>query len=293
MFTRLTADQILLLGQVDKHVRGDLETREVLDLQNEKFKLNNNVTHDKDGMSHLEVLANKKATFVVELAGEMGNHLSLVARGIVLSAMAREEYGIDANIIFKQQTTRSNQLAIVHKGKKTENILKQCFPYFRNIDFSLGLSHEYSIRKKQQGAWKDVDENILKDLNKDGKPVIRALKHVHDLTLSPSKPEIGHNATIHLPVLDISAMASHTQIDKYYERIRAIFAFDEKRCCKHRPHNDEYVFVSFFFVVSVHICVCVRRENLCTSISTTYFGSLPRLASLSLSTHMLMLASAL
>jgi hypothetical protein len=177
-------------------------------------------------------------TFVVHLGGELGNHLTYLARGMGLVEMAKQEYGLSTKLVLKQQGSS--------KANRTKQILQRCFPHFRSIDFELGNSEEYDRRKEQQrrNQWTIANQDILDGVNGNRSQVHAAMQHTRFLARSPSKPTIGSDANITLPLVESIVMDEHLFLDEYYDEIRQAFSIDEDVCCRQLPDPDETVFVS-------------------------------------------------
>ena len=71
---------------------------------------------------------------LVQLSGELGNHLSKLAYGRALQLWLQEEYGIaQSRLVLRHQGKR-----YVYKWEKTHSDLQRCFPWTRSLNFTQG-----------------------------------------------------------------------------------------------------------------------------------------------------------
>jgi hypothetical protein len=188
-------------------------------------------------------------TFVVHLTGEMGNHLYYLAHGLGLVKMARAEYGIDAQLVLKQQSKGNRGRRVISKAIITEKQLKQCFPNLRPFDFGLGNSPEYMERVGQQENWTIANMTVLKGVDRGGEDLRSAMEHIQVLSRSPTRSSLPLDANLSLPLIDITiffltSTEKDTLIDKYFDEIREFLVFDENACCREVPRHNETVLVS-------------------------------------------------
>jgi hypothetical protein len=132
------------------------------------------------------------ATIIVQLRGEMGNHLSVWshAKGVQLQLL--EEYGIDAELVLRHQVighpiegTRPS----LKKGP-TEGRIKHCFPNLRPIfDHHLGVANSDYFRRRyyQQASWFDKTTSTPREIRNWG----------HDLSAVNGNPRSSMDQAIH------------------------------------------------------------------------------------------------
>jgi hypothetical protein len=183
-------------------------------------------------------------TIVIQLRGELGNHMGTLAQGKALQLVLRETYGLNARLVIRPQIQHGH---LSKKFKPARNELQRCFPTLNDEllgGFVYDLS-EYSQRQQQQEAWLTQDE--IKKLRTFNTPenVNNGLELFHQLWTRTSKPPLPDNATISIPFIYTDVWPTFLQ-DRYYDEIRHLFALNETACCKEVPDPDESVFVRSF-----------------------------------------------
>jgi hypothetical protein len=187
-------------------------------------------------------------SIVVELNGQFGNHLSVIAHAKGLQLQLQEDYGIEANLVFKHS-----------KGADANRVreeLIQCFPELRSFNFrNENIQQELKERGKQQKAWlEEQGLPLLRIRSKDAFEMVGITnstrnKEILDLFYKylmiedKKKPDIGPGANITIPFLKVKSMATSHAVDTYYDEIRDFFRFNND-CCAQVPDPDESVFVS-------------------------------------------------
>ena len=221
-------------------------------------------------------------SIIVQLRGELGNHLSVWSHAKGLQLMLQENYNISTNLIIRHQML-DNDRTDNPKWKPTELKIKQCFPNLRGYDHSGGNGNQYKVSKRIQDLWlyKTKDDNLKTtySLTQLGNDLIRVngirlplYEYVTQEEITKGLDafakllDISKNTTISstslaessstksatptmtpsisIPHLVVFTLANNFMVDKYYEQIREYFAFDYDACCKERPYPDETVFVS-------------------------------------------------
>ena len=223
-------------------------------------------------------------SIIVQLRGELGNHLSVWSHAKGIQLMLQGKYNISSNLIIRHQML-DNDRTDNPKFKPTEKKIKQCFPNLRGYDHSAGNGHQYKVSKRIQDLWlyKSKDDNnsttttySLKQLGNDLIRVngirlplyeyitqdeitkgldafVKLLDISKNTTISStslraaSATSTTTGAAISIPHLVVFTLANNFMVDKYYEQIREYFAFDYDACCKERPYPDETVFVSTIY----------------------------------------------
>jgi hypothetical protein len=203
-------------------------------------------------------------TIVLQLRGEMGNHMGVLAQGKALQLALRDAYGLTASLVIRPETSKKKEKKrdgrVSSQFNRVRDELRRCFPTVK-VELSGGFTYdlsEYSLRQQQQEAWLSRDE--IKNMRAFDTPkkairmlrIFRKPEHVknglelfHQLWNQTLKPPLPDNATISIPFLYTSEWPTFLQ-DRYYDEIRRLFTLDEKACCKEVPDPDESVFVRSF-----------------------------------------------
>jgi hypothetical protein len=195
-------------------------------------------------------------TIVVQLRGELGNHLSTIAHGRGLQLYALELFGLESNLLLRHQVmpdgTTSNA-----KWEPTRQTIQRCFN-FSDWDFSRGGRwKEFHERQAQQEHWLDfLDIKKMDSINgrrmnglyfKDNQPVRapdieRGLETFMQILIQKDRPAIPQSATLSLPFLVSESMDNNVLIDMYLDYLKALFQLDQSCCGKVEPQADESVF---------------------------------------------------
>lgn len=211
-------------------------------------------------------------TLIIQLRGEMGNHLSAIAHGFGVKWYAAETFNMELQPLLRHQVhspnSRKNKNKIKNqqhysdspKWRPTSQIVKQCFPKLKEWNFNRGASwSEYYERDEQQNEWlPSLTRNRLSNINgrkwlypsnRDRLP-LQARDLNESLTLfqkllekpnpPPPPPPSG---IISLPFLYSDSLENAYLVDKYLDRMRDLFQFDFDKCCGNhpRPLDDETV----------------------------------------------------
>ena len=179
-------------------------------------------------------------TVVIELNGQMANHLCKIAYGYALTWMLKEDYGISAKPILRHQELK--------KWFRSREQVVACFPKFRDADFSAGNTEEFKIRDEQQKMWLgDAVHGKLKSAACKNESCVReslttVVKVLSDDMATGPKLDGPHNITLPFLRADTPADFGYT-IDRYYERFRDLFEYDYEnpKCCNVTAHPDETV----------------------------------------------------
>jgi hypothetical protein len=241
------------------------------------------------------------ATILVQLRGELGNHLSVWSHAKGLQLQLSQDYGITADLVLRHQVlghsihgTRLNP-----KGKPTASKFQQCFPNLRSQPTFGSANTEYFLKRyTQQADWlknktgtllSQVHQRWLLDLSRvNGRPV-NAYETMSDddihagltafdqlLRLPPTQKPITTTTStsttiqptsstvqdpISIPFLYVTALNNNYMWNRYYDEFRNYFAFDDTACCKAIPEPDETVFVRCRSVGGVCLWIYVRLWN--------------------------------
>jgi hypothetical protein len=183
---------------------------------------------------------NRSTSIVVQLSGEMGNHLQKIAFGRAIQNMLFDKYGIASDLVLQHQQRGGKWVSAMRD-------LKQCFPKLRHFDFELGNSPEFTERLQQQKKWLgDKSAELIFPNLVSIASVDQGLDYLANLlrTNHSSIPEIGIDANISLPFVYAQSFVDFPFIDQYYSDLRKFFSFDDASCCMEIPRPDESVFVS-------------------------------------------------
>jgi hypothetical protein len=205
---------------------------------------NKNVSH-QEARSVPKHSFSIQPTIIVQLSGELGNHLSKIAHGYGVQRMLEDKFGIKAKLVMRHQDHP--------KWQRTPPILQACYPNLADWNYEEANSEEFVIRKKQQEEWltKEQQETLARingiqvyhgDIITE-EILLEAMNLFDSLLQSKTKPLIDQNATISLPFLTIDTFSVNFVVDKYYDEIRALFALNESACCPRIPPPTESVFV--------------------------------------------------
>jgi hypothetical protein len=194
----------------------------------------------------------QNATIVVYLAGEMGNHLTILAKALTVKLMAEKKYGVSAHLVFRHQ--------LHPKWVNGRNSIKACFPKLAHFNFSAAntdafdkLAREQDELLTKQGQWDPARIKIDNDRD-DADAMKEALLYWKRVMQSrvDGKP---------VPFLTVAtSWCPPDIIDQYLDLIRDFFEFDKVACCKTLPDPDESVFVSasialcYILAILVHAC---------------------------------------
>jgi hypothetical protein len=215
---------------------------------------------------------------VVQLRGELGNHLSAIAHGLGLQWELQRTYGIrQTQLVLRHQHQhqRGNRHTSHQKWKSTRDTLDACFPnlaslvtYFEGDNdnhnnnnnnsantTSTSTSTIHSSIRSQQREWLTVEQQTkLHQVNGHkvnlyevvtNESIHTGLQTFADLWNDPSRPRHKRGSSISIPYLLTSTLASNYMVDRYYEEIRDVFRLNEtsSSCCALRADPEEIVFV--------------------------------------------------
>jgi hypothetical protein len=182
-----------------------------------------------------ESSALSQGQIVVQLSGEMANHLCKIAYGLGLKWILEEDYDTSTNILWRHQDSDTWRIA------RASVIM--CFPNLRQLDFSQGNTQEFTTRMKQQDSIFGTNTFYIKKCE-DEKCIRRKLEAFLNILKQKNRESYGipNNANITLPFLYSDTLAMFGYInDRYYERFRFLFEFDlgNPSCCSMRAQRNE------------------------------------------------------
>jgi hypothetical protein len=181
---------------------------------------------------------------VVQMSGELGNHLSKLASGVGIAIALRDTYGIPSNLRLRHQDSRTE------KWRDAVSHLQSCFPFARDLNFSEAQAVSPTSILFSSSRYNGV--------NSDNETIIRtAIRNIAQdaLMLSPSNNNNtnynNESAAASAPPINISVYSNHLSVldaymDRYYDVYRDYFRMDDESCCSdgiiQRPEPDEIVF---------------------------------------------------
>lgn len=185
--------------------------------------------------NHSSTFTGSKSTIVMQVRGEMGNHLQKIAHGYGIHWLAQDKLDFETDLRLRHLKKP--------KWKTARNDIYQCFHNLRSLDYEGGHRPDFVKIQKQQNSW----------LNSLGSNESSCMYRVRDETLQniptglqamkslfqvPSKPHKEY------PIVVLGGPMRNALLDEYYERYRELFAWDDAACCAQLPAPDEAVFVS-------------------------------------------------
>lgn len=212
-----------------------------------------------DTLLYDNVLSSSYYSIIINLHGEMGNHLSLVAYGYGLHWMLQEDYNVSTKLLFRHQPDRSGKYPRRWSNRRGIVSLQKCFPYFRyrisyKNNFALAESNLYEKRKMQQAGWLGERRNheLQTDPDCQDEACIRrkllafvaAIEERQlgdNVTINTRNHNIDKEKTISLPFFTATTYASLGYInDRYYERLKLLFRFDfqSPECCSAKEEEE-------------------------------------------------------
>jgi hypothetical protein len=250
---------------VDEHL--EMTIRPNKSTRSDAAVATDNDNHDSRRPSHS--LPATTTSIVVNLSGELGNHLSRMARGLALQRWAQQDYGLATDLVFRDS-------GYSRVGGPMD--IQKCFPKLRHLDLRRGNTMEYDQRllQQQQQWWNDdtvqaalhVTSSRAEDVAKSLSTLRDLLQHhnrnatnqtrivdaggFHNGTIDSNNSTINTNITnyseytISLPFLTVEGdmVVVDAWADRFYDDFRDVFQFDYEACCKLKPDADESVLVS-------------------------------------------------
>jgi len=216
---------------------------------------------------------------VIQLRGEMGNHLSAIAHGMGFAWYASRVHGITLQPKLRHQVVRTvgnDQQPDTEssKWKPTRDVIQQCFPKLRSWDFDRGSTWmEYYDSERRQREWLPpvtrskldyVDGRLWlgRSTRIDRMPVEfrdwnTTLQTLHQLWQSQDRPmsrvfssspthhQAGTakmDAAVSIPFIRSESLENTLVVDLFLDELRDLFEFDYASCCgTEAPQDDETV----------------------------------------------------
>lgn len=178
------------------------------------------------------------ATIVTSIAGEMGNQIGYMTRGLLLKWTLLEDHGVRSQIWLQHQSNR--------KWVGARASMQRCFNSTRTMDFEKGNTEEFTAKKAKQALLYGAEAYTF-TTNLTG--FVERIEAGDPLSAANASSFVasGTNAAISLPFLHSTGLSPlPSQLERHYHKVREAFAFDfaSSQCCNPgiRPAPDESVF---------------------------------------------------
>ena len=191
-------------------------------------------------------------SIVVQLSGELGNHLSKVAFGYAIQCLLKESYGITSHLVLQHQERGS-------KWEIARHDLQQCFPFFRNLDFAVANTPEfYKLQSRQQQTPNFDSKAFVFPISISMNETIQRLdtiayilksttinhhENINRTDATISNITLDNSGNISFPFIHVNEFIGFHLLDRYYNQLQNLFVFDRYACCAELPYEDEAVFV--------------------------------------------------
>jgi hypothetical protein len=185
----------------------------------------------------------RNITLIVELRGELGNHLSVLANARITQLIAQRNYPhINIQLIGQHQSA--------DKWKRARDDLVRCFPNFLNFEFEGGIHdihHDFAAVKQIQESWLSKEQQS-KLINVKSLAFLDSLLRQQEQNISdaPQLPPTNASQKYSLPYLTAKAFSWSDALknEYYYNDIRKWMRFNETACCNPNvaPSSNEIVF---------------------------------------------------
>ncbi len=226
---------------------------------------------DSEFRSPRHFFNHSKPTLVIQLRGEMGNHLSSIAHGMGVRWYAKEMYEMELEVLLRHQvlpTGLVNAEVDSPKWKPTSDAIKQCFPNLRSWTFDRGSAWKefYSSNREQMQWLAPLTRNHLDYINgrlwqgttsrRDPQPVElqdwnKSLTTLQTLMMRSDRPASRVcfpsffqcvNPSVSIPFLRSESLENTLVVNRFLDDIRKLFRFDYDTCCGGQsPYQDETV----------------------------------------------------
>lgn len=220
-----------------------------------------------------ESLLHSSAPIVVQLRGEMGNHLSTMAHGIGLQLAALQDNNLSTHLLMRHQTLPDGDGNVMDNPKwlPTSRVLKQCFPAMKDWDFSLGSQwtdfdrfwERQTKQQERESANRYSEEStLLQQISLVNGRIMNGRKGLDDMKepvtaqdmqkglaafakLHKSKKEAYRSSLfLNVPFLYSDSMDNMVLLKRFLPVFRHVFQVDPSCCGSQLPDPDEAVFVS-------------------------------------------------
>lgn len=217
------------------------------------------------------LVKSSEPVLVIQLRGEMGNHLSSIAHGMGIHWYAEEMFNLKLQVLLRHQVlpVGPSQVDVDSpKWKPTRDTIKQCFPNLRSWTFDRGMDWtEYDSSYKDQLQWlPHLTRKNLDSINgrpwqgvmsrRDPQPVEledwnKSLLTFQTVWRRPDRPPSKSYASllfqrdypvVSVPFLRSESLENTLVVNRYLENLRNLFLFDYATCCGNQsPYQDETV----------------------------------------------------
>ncbi len=195
-----------------------------------------------------EAFSNNNISIIVELSGELGNHLNHIAHGRILQIMLLRDYNIVTHLVLRRNSNDE-------KYRRTQRQLTKCFTKLRQLEFhqpqSSALTSQKTLDRIQATL---LGKDLADALHLYGGTSINMTQQSIQVLASQVKKQhvfAMRNETmaakgVSFPFLRTNAMINRDMMDKFYDELREFFDFDEEACCamEDLPDPNVTVFVS-------------------------------------------------
>ena len=197
-------------------------------------------------------VAGKNISIVVELTGELGNHLHHIAHGRAIQTTLWNDHRIPSHLIFRRPSSDK-------KYRKTHEQLRTCFRHLRHMEIQDPKTSSFPSQKTldnlQRAIFGDERAEMLTIQRGSGYSHIKAavgmLLHLLETERDWKNATVVEilsqmPAEVSLPFLQADAMINRQTMDRFYDDFRGFFNFDEEVCCAGEdiPNPGLAVFVS-------------------------------------------------
>jgi hypothetical protein len=204
-----------------------------------------------------------KVTIVVQIVGELGNHLCRIAFGRSIQLLLRDEYGIqNSKLVMRNEGSDKNN----KPAPPATKTLQRCFPWTRSFYFGQGNTPEYNHILRHPDDNQKSNRVFLhlkqKGLDSTDPFTVRAAIDGAMMTMKNMSLSSTSSWLVAPPSLMVYADAfvsppGHFFLNRYYKEFRNnTFQLSEECCPKGDnvaiPDPDESVFVSKEQIVSSH-----------------------------------------
>ncbi|KAI2505966.1 hypothetical protein MHU86_8466 [Fragilaria crotonensis] len=172
-------------------------------------------------------------TIVIQLNGEMGNHLGKIAFGYMVKLILEDDYNITSSMVLRHQDSQKWVRAMKSM---------MCFTKMRKMDFSQGNTEEFEDRWNEQHNWLGGDQFNIKtaaSLRSDLKELVQVFSN----TTNPP-PVLPVDVNITIPFIYANSFGIGSDIvDPFFDRLKDLFEYDlnNPKCCGPRALANEIV----------------------------------------------------
>jgi len=164
-------------------------------------------------------ISNVSLAIVVQLSGELGNHMCKIAAGLGV-AMELRRYNVTSELKLRHQEGTTKWVPV-------EKNMKKCFPAATHLDVSEAQDFDPSSRTSFEQSFDGINSDDPESIHAAIRAAVQYATDSNNLTLYSA----------HFTLWDF-------YMDLYYDQFRRFFRYadDNKFCCRKRPHANETVF---------------------------------------------------